>query len=146
MKSLLIVNIIAQKISLTIQILIAIPELPVYGLPEIFPVRTVTPVCIVMVFSVLIKDFPDLPKQKKYIEFSGRRFRCTSCGEAITEDIPFQCPFARVTWDMALWIIHLLKCHTSISAISAMLSVHWSPYRKYKSISWIRRWLPLKPA
>ena len=31
MKSLLIVNIIAQKISLTIQILIAIPELPVYG-------------------------------------------------------------------------------------------------------------------
>ena len=48
MKSLLIVNIIAQKISLTIQILIAIPELPVYGLPEIFPVRTVTPVCIVM--------------------------------------------------------------------------------------------------
>lgn len=32
----LIVNIIAQKISLTIQILIAIPELPVYGLPEIF--------------------------------------------------------------------------------------------------------------
>ena len=45
---LLIVNIIAQKISLTIQILIAIPELPVYGLPEIFFVRTVTPVCIVM--------------------------------------------------------------------------------------------------
>ncbi|WP_446806076.1 hypothetical protein [Dialister sp.] len=40
-------------------------------------------------FSVLIKDFPDLPKQKKYIGFSGHRFRCTSCGEAITEDIPF---------------------------------------------------------
>ncbi|WP_143332665.1 MULTISPECIES: hypothetical protein [Dialister] len=97
-------------------------------------------------FSVLIKDFPDLPKQKKYIEFSGHRFRCTSCGETITEDIPCQCPFTRVTWDMALWIIHLLKCHTSISAISAMLSVHWSAYRKYKSISWIRRWLPLKPA
>ena len=35
MKSLLIVNIIAQKISLTIQILIAIPELPVYGLVRI---------------------------------------------------------------------------------------------------------------
>ena len=30
MKSLLIVNIIAQKISLTIQILIAIPELPFF--------------------------------------------------------------------------------------------------------------------
>ena len=131
MKSLLIVNIIAQKISLTIQILIAIPELPVYGLPEIFPVRIVTPVCIVMgLFSVLIKDFPDLPKQKKYIEFSGHRFRCTSCGETITEDIPCQCPFTRVTWDMALWIIHLLKCHTSISAISAMLSVHWSTIQK----------------
>ena len=81
-------------------------------------------------FSVLIKDFPDLPKQKKYIEFSGHRFRCTSCGEAITEDIPCQCPFTRVTWDMALWIIHLLKCHTSISAISAMLSVHWSTIQK----------------
>ncbi|WP_143332713.1 transposase family protein [Dialister hominis] len=81
-------------------------------------------------FSVLIKDFPDLPKQKKYIEFSGHRFRCTSCGETITEDIPCQCPFTRVTWDMALWIIHLLKCHTSISAISAMLSVHWSTIQK----------------
>ena len=31
---------------------------------------------------------------------------------------------------MALWIIHLLKCHTSISAISAMLSVHWSTIQK----------------
>ncbi|MCH3913096.1 MAG: hypothetical protein LKE24_05380 [Dialister sp.] len=81
-------------------------------------------------FSVLIKDFPDLPKQKKYIEFSGHRFRCTSCRETITEDIPCQCPFTRVTWDMALWIIHLLKCHTSISAISAMLSVHWSTIQK----------------
>ncbi|MEI3346854.1 MAG: hypothetical protein V8R06_10390 [Dialister hominis] len=60
-------------------------------------------------FSVLIKDFPDLPKQKKYIEFSGHRFSCTSCKETITEDIPCQCPFTRVTWDMALWIIHLLK-------------------------------------
>ncbi len=60
MKSLLIVNIIAQKISLTIQILIAIPELPVYGLPEIFPVCTVTPVCIVMgLFLGPMKDFPD---------------------------------------------------------------------------------------
>ena len=81
-------------------------------------------------FSVLIKDFPDLPKRKKYIGFSGHRFRCTSCGETITEDIPCQCPFTRVTWDMALWIIHLLKCHTSISAISAMLSVHWSAIQK----------------
>ena len=62
-------------------------------------------------FSVLIKDFPNLPKEKKYIEFSGHRFRCTSCGETITEDIPCQCPFTRVTWDMALWIIHLLKGH-----------------------------------
>ena len=147
MKSLLIVNIIAQKISLTIQILIAIPELPVYGLPEIFPVRTVTPVCIVMGLFLYSSRIPDLPKQKKYIEFSGHRFRCTSCGETITEDIPCQCPFTRVTWDMALWIIHLLKCHTSISAISAMLSVHIGvPYRKYKSISWIKRWLPLTPA
>ncbi|MEI3345819.1 MAG: hypothetical protein V8R06_05005 [Dialister hominis] len=49
------------------------------------------------VFFVLINDFPDLPKQKKYIEFSGHRFRCTSCGETITEDIPCQCPFTRVT-------------------------------------------------
>ncbi len=31
-------------------------------------------------FSVLIKDFPNLPKEKKYIEFSGHRFRCISCG------------------------------------------------------------------
>ena len=38
-------------------------------------------------FSVLIKDFPNLPKEKKYIEFSGHRFRCISCGESITEDI-----------------------------------------------------------
>ncbi len=38
-------------------------------------------------FSVLIKDFPNLPKEKKYIEFSGHRFRCISCGETITEDI-----------------------------------------------------------
>ena len=44
-------------------------------------------------FSVLIKNFPDLPKQKKYIEFSGHRFRCTSCGEAITESVPLPMPF-----------------------------------------------------
>lgn len=39
-------------------------------------------------FSVLIKDFSDCPEEKNYIEFSGHRFRCTSCGETITEDIP----------------------------------------------------------
>lgn len=66
-------------------------------------------------FSVLIKDFPNLPKEKKYIEFSGHRFRCISCGETITEDIPCQCPFTRVTWEMAWWIIHLLKGHMSLS-------------------------------
>ena len=81
-------------------------------------------------FSVLIKDFPNLPKEKKYIEFSGHRFRCTSCGETITEDIPCQCPFTRVTWEMAWWIIHLLKGHMSISAISDLTSVHWSTIQK----------------
>ena len=34
-------------------------------------------------FSVLIKDFPDLPKRKKYIGFSGHRFRCTSANQRI---------------------------------------------------------------
>ena len=97
-------------------------------------------------FSVLIKDFPDLPKQKKYIEFSGHRFRCTSCGETITEDIPCQCPFTRVTWDMALWItICLSVIHPFLPFRPCSLYIG-VPYRKYKSISWIRRWLPLKPA
>ncbi len=81
-------------------------------------------------FSVLIKDFPDCPKERNYIEFSGHRFRCTSCGETITEDIPCQCPFTRVTWRLALWVIYLLKGHMSISAISAVTSVHWSTIQK----------------
>ena len=71
MKSLLIVNIITQKISLTIQILIAIPELPVYGLPEIFPVRTVTPVCIVMGLFHSSRIFPDVFLSKSVYRVLG---------------------------------------------------------------------------
>lgn len=83
-------------------------------------------------FSVLIKDFPNLPKEKKYIEFSGHRFRCISCGETIMEDIPCQCPFTRVTWEMAWWIIHLLKGHMSISTLSDfyLLIIHSQNFRE----------------
>lgn len=83
-------------------------------------------------FSVLIKAFPNLPKEKKYIEFSGHRFRCISSGETITEDIPCQCPFTRVTWEMAWWIIHLLKGHMSISTLSDfyLLIIHPQNFRK----------------
>ena len=93
MKSLLIVNIIAQKISLAIQILIAIPELPVYGLPEIFPVRTVTPVCIVMGFFVLIKDFPDLPKQKEVYRVLGAQIPLHILREDHNGRYPLPMPF-----------------------------------------------------
>ena len=48
----------------------------------------------------------------------------------MTEDIPCQCPLTRITWRMALWILHLLKGHMSIASISAVTSVHWATIQK----------------
>ena len=77
--------------------------------------------------SVLLKDYPIFAGIRQKVRVFLRRFRCTECSNAFTEDLGrLRYPGTRITCRAAENIRQLLKYHLPISAISVITGIRWN--------------------
>jgi len=80
--------------------------------------------------SVNLKDMPLWKGTSHVCNFFIHRYKCNSCQETFTENIPFKYPGTRITYRAASWIKGFLQQKVSIKAIQELTGIHWDTIRK----------------
>lgn len=81
-------------------------------------------------YEITLKDMPILPEYESNVHCTAHRYRCTSCHESFTEEIPFKYPGTRITCRAANWIKEFLRNKLSIRSIQNITGIHWETIRK----------------
>lgn len=81
-------------------------------------------------YHVNLKDMPLWKDVEHTCSCMIHRYRCNSCQETFTEEIPFKYPGTRITYRAASWIKGFLQQKVSIKAIQELTGIHWDTIRK----------------
>ena len=81
-------------------------------------------------YHVNLKDIPLWKGVEHSCSCLIHRYRCNSCQETFTEEIPFKYPGTRITCRAANWIKGFLQQKVSIKAIQELTGIHWDTIRK----------------
>ena len=81
-------------------------------------------------YNIDLKDIPLWKGVEHSCSCFIHRYRCNSCGETFTEEIPFKYPGTRITYRAANWIKGFLQQKVSIKAIQELTGIHWDTIRK----------------
>ena len=81
-------------------------------------------------YQVNLKDIPLWQGVEHICSCFIHRYRCNSCRETFTEEIPFKYPGTRITYRAASWIKGFLQQKVSIKAIQELTGIHWDTIRK----------------
>ena len=81
-------------------------------------------------YHVNLKDMPLWKGVEHTCSCFIHRYRCNSCQETFTEEIPFKYPGTRITYRAANWIKGFLQQKVSIKAIQELTGIHWDTIRK----------------
>lgn len=81
-------------------------------------------------YQVNLKDIPLWKGIDHMCSCFIHRYRCNSCQETFTEEVPFKYPGTRITCRAANWIKGFLRQKVSIKAIQELTGIHWDTIRK----------------